>query len=89
MHLKNEGATLALVTRALTTGNLDTASELCIQARRWVDALLLAQGEGIVMRTKMAYLNQTGDSMGEYLLVFKGVFQGKKGPAELVCGSEV
>ncbi|CEL53746.1 hypothetical protein RSOLAG1IB_11482 [Rhizoctonia solani AG-1 IB] len=89
MHLKNEGATLALVTCALTTGNLDTASELCIQPRQWVDALLLAQGKGIVMRTKMAYLNQTGDSMGKYLLVFKGVFHGKKGPAELVCGLEV
>ncbi|GAB1525797.1 protein transport protein S31 [Rhizoctonia solani] len=89
MHPKKEDATSALVTRALITGNLDTAVELCIQAGRWADALLLAQGEGLVMRTRMAYFDQAGDSAGGYLRVFKGVVQGKKGLAELVRGSEV
>ncbi|CAE6433362.1 unnamed protein product [Rhizoctonia solani] len=88
MHPKKEDATSALVTRALITGNLDTAVELCIQAGRWADALLLAQGEGLVMRTRMAYFEQAGDS-GGYLRVFKGVVQGKKGLADLVRGSEV
>ncbi|CAE6536089.1 unnamed protein product [Rhizoctonia solani] len=88
MHPKKEDATSALVTRALITGNLDTAVELCIQAGRWADALLLAQGEGLVMRTRMAYFDQAGDS-GGYLRVFKGVVQGKKGLADLVRGSEV
>ncbi|CCO35979.1 Protein transport protein SEC31 [Rhizoctonia solani AG-1 IB] len=37
----------------------------------------------------MAYFDQTGDSAGGYLRVFKGVVQGKKGLAELVRGSEV
>ncbi|KAG8748083.1 protein transport protein S31, partial [Ceratobasidium sp. 423] len=88
MHPKKEDATSALVTRALITGNLDTAVELCIQAGRWADALLLAQGEGLAMRTRMAYFDQAGDSRG-YLRVFKGVVQGKKGLADLVRGSEV
>ncbi|KEP48003.1 protein transporter SEC31 [Rhizoctonia solani 123E] len=88
MHPKKEDATSALVTRALITGNLDTAVELCIQAGRWADALLLAQGEGLIMRTRMAYFEQSGDS-GGYLRVFKGVVQGKKGLADLVRGSEV
>ncbi|KAB5591449.1 hypothetical protein CTheo_5094 [Ceratobasidium theobromae] len=88
MHPKKEDATSALVTRALITGNLDTAVELCIQAGRWADALLLAQGEGLVMRTRMAYFDQAGDS-GGYLRVFKGVVQGRKGLGELVRGSEV
>ncbi|CAE6512434.1 unnamed protein product [Rhizoctonia solani] len=88
MHPKKEDSTSSLVTRALITGNLDTAVELCIQAGRWADALLLAQGEGLVMRTRMAYFEQAGDS-GGYLRVFKGVVQGKKGLADLVRGSEV
>ncbi|KAJ1302288.1 hypothetical protein OPQ81_001105 [Rhizoctonia solani] len=88
MHPKKEDATSGLITRALITGNLDTAVELCIQAGRWADALLLAQGEGLVMRTRMAYFDQAGDS-GGYLRVFKGVVQGKKGLADLVRGSEV
>ncbi|CCO34030.1 Protein transport protein SEC31 [Rhizoctonia solani AG-1 IB] len=74
MHPKKEDATSDLVTRALITGNLDTAVELC---------------EGLVMRTRMAYFDQTGDSAGGYLRVFKGVVQGKKGLAELVRGSQV
>ncbi|KAF8748424.1 Steroid receptor RNA activator (SRA1) [Rhizoctonia solani] len=44
---------------------------------------------GLVMRTRMAYFDQAGDSAGGYLRVFKGVVQGKKGLAELVRGSEV
>ncbi|KAG9102265.1 protein transport protein S31 [Ceratobasidium sp. UAMH 11750] len=54
LHPKKEDTASPLVTRALITGNLDTAVELCIQAGQWADALLLAQGEGLVMRTRMA-----------------------------------
>ncbi|KAG8718804.1 protein transport protein S31, partial [Ceratobasidium sp. 395] len=88
LHPKKEDATSALVTRALITGNLDTAVELCIQAGRWADALLLAQGEGLVMRTRMAYFEKQQQE-GGYLRVFKGVVQGRKGLTELVRGADV
>ncbi|KAG9089939.1 protein transport protein S31 [Ceratobasidium sp. UAMH 11750] len=84
----SEDATSTLVTRALITGNLDTAVELCIQAGRWADALLLAQGDGLVMRTQMAYFERQQQE-GGYLRVFKGVVQGRKGLTELVRGADV
>ncbi|KAG9096157.1 protein transport protein S31, partial [Ceratobasidium sp. UAMH 11750] len=88
LHPKKEDATSTLVTRALITGNLDTAVELCIQAGRWADALLLAQGDGLVMRTRMAYFERQQQE-GGYLRVFKGVVQGRKGLTELVRGADV
>lgn len=88
LHPKKEDATSALVTRALITGNLDMAVELCVQAGRWADALLLAQGEGLVMRTRMAYFERVAGD-GGYLRVFRGVVQGRNGLAELVRGAEV
>ncbi|QRV81661.1 transporter protein Sec31 [Ceratobasidium sp. AG-Ba] len=89
LHPKKEDATSALVTRALITRNLDTAVELCIQAGRWADALLLAQGEGLVMKTRMAYFEHQAQAEGGYLRVFKGVVQGRKGLTELVRGADV
>ncbi|CUA67677.1 hypothetical protein RSOLAG22IIIB_07522 [Rhizoctonia solani] len=47
MHPKKEDSTSSLFTRTLITSKFDTAVEACIQARRWADALLLAQGEGV------------------------------------------
>ncbi|KAB5590806.1 hypothetical protein CTheo_5738 [Ceratobasidium theobromae] len=81
-HWHGSQSAPALVTHALITGNLDTAVELCIQAGRWTDALLLAQDEGLGMRTRMAYFDQAGES-GGYLRVLKGVMQGRKGLGEL------
>ncbi|KAG9122073.1 protein transport protein S31 [Ceratobasidium sp. 392] len=89
LHPKKEDATSAMVTRALITGNLDTAVELCVQAGRWADALLLAQGEGLVMRTRMAYFEKQQQQEGGYLRVFKGVVQGRKGLTELVRAADV
>ncbi|CEL53383.1 Protein transport protein SEC31 OS=Ustilago maydis (strain 521 / FGSC 9021) GN=SEC31 PE=3 SV=1 [Rhizoctonia solani AG-1 IB] len=86
---KKEGATSALVTRALIAGNLDTAVELCIQAGRWADALLLAQGGGLVMGIRVAYFDQPWGRAGGYLRVFKGVIQGTKRPAELFSEGDV
>lgn len=79
----------SLVTRAPITGNLDTPVEFRVQARRWVDALPLAQGEGPLMCTRMAYFDRqaVGAGDGGYLRVFKGVVEGHKGLAELVHGA--
>lgn len=71
----------------MITGNLDTPVELCVQAGRWADALLLAQDEGLVM----AYFDRpaVGAGDGGHLRVFRGVVEGRNGLVELVRGAEV
>ncbi|KAF8747712.1 Steroid receptor RNA activator (SRA1) [Rhizoctonia solani] len=68
MHSRKEDTTSTLVACALNAGNLNATVELCIQACRWADALSLARGKGLVMRTRMAYFNQVGDSAGRFVL---------------------
>lgn len=55
----------SLLNKALLTGNVEAAVNLCLQEGRWADALILAQAGGIALlqRTQCRYFKQaTSDS---------------------------
>lgn len=55
------GETDGLISRALLTGNIASAVEICIQKDRWADALVLAQAGGLplLQKTQKLYFKST------------------------------
>ncbi|XP_023021491.2 LOW QUALITY PROTEIN: COPII coat complex component secretory 31 [Leptinotarsa decemlineata] len=61
--IKTNDDTEGLITQALLMNNVEAAVELCLQAKRFADALIISAtgGPDLLARTQLKYLEQTND----------------------------